>query len=74
MLGPVGAGSTQLTAGRSLAVDRRYYAMGTPVWLTYDGLEEGKVISRLMIAQDTGGAIRGPIRGDVFVGSGAEAG
>ncbi len=73
-LGPIGAGNVQLSSGRSLAVDRRFYAMGMPIWVSYQGLDDALVERRLFIAQDTGGAIRGPIRGDVYVGGGKEAG
>lgn len=75
-LGPLGAQGVQLTPGASLAVDRRYYALGTPIWADArqtEGAGPALHIRQLTIAQDTGGAIRGPIRGDVFVGSGAEA-
>ena len=74
-LGPLGASSIQLTAGRSLAVDRRFHALGAPVWVSIDGDEEegAPEVKRLFIAQDTGGAIRGPIRGDIYVGSGEQA-
>jgi len=74
--GPLGAQGISLIAERSLAVDRRYHAMGAPVWLDIDPLTEGGAtrIQRLMIAQDTGGAIRGPVRGDVFWGAGDDAG
>jgi len=74
-LGPYGADGVQLTAGRSLAVDRRYYPMGAPVWLAVPPVE-GRTpeIYRLFIAQDTGGAIKGPLRADIFLGSGTRAG
>ena len=69
--GPIGAQGVVLTSGRSLAVDRRYSQLGAPIWLSANfGDEEGKKLQRLMVAQDTGGAIKGPIRGDVFWGSG----
>ena len=69
--GPIGSQGVSLTGGRSLAVDRRYSTLGAPIWLSADFQDEkGKKLQRLMIAQDTGGAIRGPIRGDVFWGSG----
>jgi len=72
--GPVGAQGVVLTSGRSLAVDRNYSKLGAPVWLSANFRdEEGKKIQRLMVAQDTGGAIKGPIRGDVFWGSGKTA-
>ena len=72
--GPIGSQGVSLTSGRSLAVDRRYSALGVPIWLSADFQDEkGRKLQRLMIAQDTGGAIRGPIRGDVFWGSGKTA-
>ncbi|MCH2630514.1 MAG: MltA domain-containing protein [Nisaea sp.] len=72
--GPIGSQGVSLTSGRSLAVDRRYSALGAPIWLSADFQDEkGRKLQRLMIAQDTGGAIRGPIRGDVFWGSGKTA-
>ena len=76
-LGPLGAQSVPLTAKRSLAVDRRFHAMGTPVWLELESdpaALSGGIFRKLMIAQDTGGAIRGPVRGDVFWGAGDYAG
>ena len=77
--GPVGAQDVALTAGRSLAVDRRFVPMTAPIWLESaapdpDPAKEDRPLRRLMVAQDTGGAIRGPVRGDVFWGTGAEAG
>jgi membrane-bound lytic murein transglycosylase A len=72
--GPVGSEGTVLTAGRSLAVDPRFVAFGIPVWLeTRDPLDPSRALDRLLIAQDTGGAIKGPVRGDVFWGPGREA-
>ena len=72
--GPIGAQGVGLTSGRSLAVDRRYSKLGAPVWLSANFRDEdGRKIQRLMVAQDTGGAIKGPIRGDVFWGSGKTA-
>lgn len=72
--GPFGAEGIVLTPERSLAVDRSHTAYGIPVWLNaphpIDGRDD---INRLMIAQDTGGAIRGPVRGDFFWGHGPEA-
>ena len=73
--GPVAAAKVPLTAGRSLAVDRTLHSFGLPFWIESDGLPEGAgPASRLTIAQDTGSAIVGAARGDLFVGSGAEAG
>lgn len=76
--GPIGAQGVALTPRRSLAVDRKYIPLGLPVWLeaTAPGAEPGapdQRLRRLMVAQDTGGAIRGPVRGDVFWGYGAQA-
>ena len=71
--GPVGAQGVALTPGRSLAVDTRLVPLGVPVWLdTTDPLDD-RPLRRLMVAQDTGGAIRGAVRGDVFWGFGAAA-
>ncbi|HEY9078602.1 murein transglycosylase A [Magnetovibrio sp.] len=73
--GPLGAQGVSLTSGRSLAVDRRYLPLGAPLWLmTHDPLDANRPFQRLMIAQDTGGAIRGVVRGDIFFGHGADAG
>jgi membrane-bound lytic murein transglycosylase A len=72
--GPLGAEGVALTAGRSLAVDRSFVPYGTPLWLdAEDPLDANLRVRRLMVAQDTGGAIKGPVRGDVFWGYGAEA-
>lgn len=70
--GPLGAQGVALTPERSLAVDRRLLPLGLPVWL--DTTEpDGTTFRRLMVAQDTGGAIRGAVRADVFWGPGARA-
>lgn len=72
--GPQGAQGVALTPGRSLAVDKRFVPLGLPVWLdTTDPLDGKQPLRRLLIAQDTGGAIKGPVRGDVFWGHGPEA-
>jgi peptidoglycan lytic transglycosylase A len=72
--GPIGAQGVALTAGRSLAVDRRYIPLGAPVWLDVDYPDEsGNPLQRLVVAQDTGGAIKGGVRGDVFWGHGPTA-
>lgn len=73
--GPLGAQNVPLTPGRSLAVDRRFVPLGVPLWLdTTAPMPEGeRPLRRLVIAQDTGGAIKGVVRGDVFWGAGAEA-
>ena len=72
--GPVGAEGVALTAGRSLAVDRTLIPFGIPVWLTAAApSDRHPPIRRLVMAQDTGGASRGPVRGDLFWGFGPEA-
>jgi len=72
--GPIGAQGVALTPGRSLAVDRKHISLGTPIWLnTTEPGRSGKPLRRLVIAQDTGSAIRGPVRGDFFVGFGNAA-
>ncbi len=70
--GPVGAQGVPLTAGRSMAVDPAYLGYGLPIFLesTYT---TGQALNRLMVAQDTGGAIKGPVRGDLFWGTGEPA-
>ncbi len=72
--GPIGAGDVVLTAGRSLAVDRSLLPLHVPMWLDAEapGGQEGR-LRRLMVAQDTGGAITGPVRGDVYWGTGEPA-
>ena len=69
--GPVGSEGVVLTPGRSLAVDTKFLPLGAPFWL--EAAAEDERIQRLLIAQDTGGAIRGPVRGDVFWGHGPDA-
>lgn len=72
--GPIGGQGVPLTPGRSIAVDRSWVAYGTPLWLdAEDPLDGTARLRRLMVAQDTGGAIRGPVRGDFFWGHGADA-
>jgi membrane-bound lytic murein transglycosylase A len=72
--GPLGSEGVVLTPGRSLAVDRAFLAMGLPIWLdAEDPLDPAARVQRLVVAQDTGGAIKGPVRGDLFWGHGAEA-
>jgi membrane-bound lytic murein transglycosylase A len=74
--GPVGAQGIALTPGRSLAVDAVYHKLGTPVFVAAPKAPtpDGKTFRRLMVAQDVGSAIRGKERGDIYWGSGAEAG
>ncbi|HEY8873534.1 MAG TPA: 3D domain-containing protein, partial [Stellaceae bacterium] len=71
--GPQGAQRVALTAGRSLAVDRAFIALGLPVWLEVQQRFAPEVIRRLVVAQDAGGAIKGPVRGDLFWGHGDAA-
>ena len=72
---PIGGAGVALTPERSLAVDRRYVPYGVPLWLESEKGPAGTgPLNRLMVAQDTGGAIRGPVRGDVFWGFGDVAG
>ena len=69
--GPKGAMNRSVTAQRSIAVDPAYYTLGAPVWIEKDGKTP---IRRLMMAQDTGSAIKGPQRADIFFGTGDQAG
>jgi membrane-bound lytic murein transglycosylase A len=75
--GPIGALGVALTPGRSLAVDPKLLPLGAPLWLdtTYpaETPEAGKPLQRLVVAQDSGSAIRGAVRGDLYWGSGDEA-
>ena len=66
--GPLGTLQRPVTALRSIAVDPDHVPLGAPVWVQWQGQ------ACLMIAQDTGSAIKGPQRGDIFFGSGAGAG
>jgi membrane-bound lytic murein transglycosylase A len=71
--GPRGAANVPLTPLGSIAVDPAFHPYGAVVFV--DGRYDGQPFRRLLVAQDTGGAIRrGPQRGDVFFGSGPEAG
>lgn len=73
--GPIGAERVALTAERSLAVDRAYIPLGVPVWLAGDEqFLPNMQVWRLVVTQDTGGAIKGPVRGDLFWGAGSAAG
>ena len=69
--GPLGAMNRSVTAGRSIAIDPDVVPLGAPVWLEKSG---AKPFHRLMVAQDTGAAIKGAQRADIFYGSGDEAG
>lgn len=75
--GALGSQGLLLTPGYSLAVDRSYVPLGLPIWLNTRRPDvhtnETHPFNRLMIAQDTGGAIRGAVRGDVYWGAGVRA-
>lgn len=77
---PIGAEGVELTPGYSIAVDPDAIAYGTPVWISThypksDGksVSQGSPLNRLFIAQDTGGAIKGAVRSDIFWGNGERA-
>lgn len=75
--GPIAAAKVPLLAGRSLAVDRLIHTFGFPFFIRSESLthlDDGKPFQRLMLALDTGSAIVGPARGDIFTGSGHTAG
>ncbi len=70
-LGPLGAMNRSITPHRSIAVDPAFVTLGSPVWIEKEGAEP---INRLMVAQDTGSAIKGAQRADIFFGTGDDAG
>ncbi len=72
--GPTGALGVPLAAGYSIAVDPRHIPLGAPVFLDTTWPLSPKPLQRLVLAQDTGGAIRGAVRADFFWGTGDEAG
>ncbi len=75
--GALGVLHIPLTAGRSLAVDAGVHAIGTPVYVSAPALTHATKsggFNRLMVAQDVGSAIKGPERGDIYFGSGDDAG
>lgn len=77
-LGAPGAAGVPLIAKASLAIDLRYHALGAPMWVSANApdpsmRDKSQPFRQLMIAGDTGGAIRGPVRGDVYWGVGAKA-
>ena len=69
--GPLGAMNRSITTMRSIAVDPAFVTLGAPVWIEKDGRDP---LRRLMIAQDTGSAIKGAQRADIFFGTGDDAG
>ena len=72
--GPLGAMGIPLTAQRSVAIDPRYVPLGAPLFLNTTMPNSRTPLNRMMMAQDTGGAIRGAVRADFFWGFGDEAG
>jgi membrane-bound lytic murein transglycosylase A len=74
---PIGAQGVPLTTGRSIAVDPKIHVYGTPIWidakLPIKGEAPVDTFQRLVIAQDTGSAIRGPARADIYFGYGGDA-
>jgi len=75
---PIGAQGVPLTTGRSIAVDKTIHVYGTPFWieaeLPIDSEKPETPFRRLMIAQDTGSAIIGPARADIYFGAGEDVG
>ena len=69
--GPIGAMGRSIATLRSVAIDPKFTPLGAPVWIEKDGRAP---IRRLMVAQDTGGAIKGMQRADIFYGTGSGAG
>ncbi|OYD53570.1 transglycosylase [Thauera propionica] len=72
--GPIGALGVPLTEGRSIAVDPRYVPLGAPVFLATTYPLSNRPLNQLMLAQDTGSAIKGAVRADFFWGFGEQAG
>ena len=72
--GPQGAMGLPLTPERSVAVDPRHVPLGAPIWLATTRPNTTQTLNRLMLGQDTGGAIRGVVRADFYWGSGTAAG
>lgn len=72
--GPPGAQGVPLTEGRSIAVDPRTIPLGVPVFLVTTHPNSDQPLNRMVVAQDTGGAIKGAVRADLFWGLGPEAG
>jgi membrane-bound lytic murein transglycosylase A len=71
--GPPGALGVPLSPGRSLAVDRAFIPLGAPMFIDTIDPVTGEKLQRLMLAQDLGGAIKGPARADIFFGWGRAA-
>jgi len=73
-IGPKGAQGMPLTPGRSIAIDPKFLPLGAPMFLSTTQPGTDLPLQRLVVAQDTGGAIRGPVRADLFFGFGSDAG
>ncbi len=71
--GPIGSLNTPLTPMRSIAVDRDMIPLGSLIWLDTTSPVSGKPLQHLVFAQDTGGAIKGELRADLFWGTGDQA-
>jgi len=72
--GPIGALGVPITSERSVAIDRRYIPLGAPIFLSTTEPNSNISLDKLMIAQDTGGAINGGVRADFYWGQGKSAG
>jgi membrane-bound lytic murein transglycosylase A len=72
-VGPKGALGVPLTPGRSVAIDKTFLPLGVPLFLSTTEPASDVPLQRLVMGQDTGGAIRGAVRADFFFGFGAEA-
>lgn len=72
--GPLGALGVPLTAERSVAIDPKYIPLGAPILLSTTLPNSQNPLNRMMVAQDTGGAIKGGVRADFYWGSGDTAG
>ena len=72
--GPIGALGVSIEAERSVAIDPKFIPLGAPIFLSTTQPNTTDPLERLMVAQDTGGAIRGGVRADFYWGSGYEAG
>lgn len=72
--GPLGALGVPILAERSVAIDPKFIPLGAPIFLSTTEPNSSKPLKRMMMAQDTGGAIKGGVRADFFWGSGPEAG
>ncbi len=73
-IGPKGAQGMPLTAGRSIAIDPKFLPLGAPMFLSTTQPGSELPLQRVVVAQDTGGAIRGPVRADLFFGFGSDGG